>query len=465
MRHNLDMDFDLPESGPTAEPADHHRPGPGWVFFILVLLFAIGSQLPGYISKEPEEKKEQAYRQVGTALKLQFLSAESAKAITSTEAPPLDIAETKRRLDPYLKQNDAQASALWVATQQAAGKKIDPKDLVPLERSQIPYFKSIARVYQTEKFTEAEADALAKELTKGITGKISAVEAYRRAGVKKPIERVFTPWELHRSNLFVLIMLMVLGLAVVLWIIYGAMRAQGKLIPAGPPTGHLTAQDADRFAFKAGTMLLLPMAVPFLISPFFSKDSGPIVNLTYYAVMIVAILVVARAPVFGKTFTLRKIGWRKDRLLSDAGWGLAATIANVPVLLIVAKISDLAFQGLPEPEHPAAVAMASNPSIWTIVITMFAASIAAPIIEETMFRGFLVPALARATGGFVGAWIVGGVAFAAVHPTGIPAWLPLAAIGAMAAMLNYQTNSLVSSVFMHAFHNLATLAVALLILN
>jgi hypothetical protein len=35
----------------------------------------------------------------------------------------------------------------------------------------------------------------------------------------------------------------------------------------------------------------------------------------------------------------------------------------------------------------------------------------------------------------------------------------------MAAMLNYQTNSLVSSVFMHAFHNLATLAVALLILN
>lgn len=459
------MDFDLPESSPRQEPADRHRPGPGWAFFLLVLVFAIGSQLPDYFNRTREEKERQVYRQVATALKVQYLSTQSIRAIADGNVPAVDVAETKEMLDPYLAKGAAQAAALWVATKHTARQKIAAADLVPLEKSKEGYFNSMARVYRAEKLSEPEATALAKELSKGISGRIAAVVAYEKAGLADPAARVFSQWELHRMTVFALLLLLVIGAGVLLWIVYGAMRAQGRFKPSGHPVGELSAPDADRFAFKAGVMLLLPFAVPFLLLPFVKKDSGPVVNLVYYAAMIVAVLLIARAPVFGKRFRLRQIGWRKDRLLADAGWGLAAAIANVPILFFVAKISELAFRGLPPPEHPSTVAISNNPSLWTILITLFAASIAAPIIEETMFRGFLVPALSRITGGFVGGWIVGGVAFAAVHPTGIPAWLPLATVGAMAAALNHQTGSLVSSVFMHAFHNLAILTLAVFVLG
>jgi membrane protease YdiL (CAAX protease family) len=53
--------------------------------------------------------------------------------------------------------------------------------------------------------------------------------------------------------------------------------------------------------------------------------------------------------------------------------------------------------------------------------------------------------------------------FAMVHPTGVPAWPALAAIGAMAALLTFQTRSLVPSIVMHAVHNGTLLLLNLLL--
>lgn len=43
--------------------------------------------------------------------------------------------------------------------------------------------------------------------------------------------------------------------------------------------------------------------------------------------------------------------------------------------------------------------------------------------------------------------------FAAIHPTGIPAWLALATTGAFAAITVHQTGSLVPAIVLHGIHN------------
>jgi membrane protease YdiL (CAAX protease family) len=52
--------------------------------------------------------------------------------------------------------------------------------------------------------------------------------------------------------------------------------------------------------------------------------------------------------------------------------------------------------------------------------------------------------------------------FAAVHPTGVPAWPALALIGSVMAILVYQRGSLVTSMVFHGVHNLSLVVLMLL---
>jgi len=102
--------------------------------------------------------------------------------------------------------------------------------------------------------------------------------------------------------------------------------------------------------------------------------------------------------------------------------------------------------------------MASGDSvIWFGVF--LAACVAAPIVEETMFRGVLYRHLRergihwnRALSVAVAA-VVNGVIFAAIHPQGILAIPLLATLAIGFTLAREWRGSLVSSITMHALNN------------
>jgi len=93
-------------------------------------------------------------------------------------------------------------------------------------------------------------------------------------------------------------------------------------------------------------------------------------------------------------------------------------------------------------------------SIGTVVLVALGVAVAAPIVEEIAFRGYLFPALTRWRGPWIGALacaLVFGVAHAAVYP---PQLLPMMAVfGFAACMLFWFTGSLLPCIALHALNN------------
>ena len=161
----------------------------------------------------------------------------------------------------------------------------------------------------------------------------------------------------------------------------------------------------------------------------------------------------ALVPIGGKRILPRLQGWHTDHLAKNIGWGLAASLANLPVFILLVLFSAVFFQGLPSQEHPVITQLTTRTSLWTAILLTAVASVSAPIFEETLFRGTLLPALASRFGSIVTAIVISSLLFAALHPTGPPSWLPLGGIAALSALLTYQTRSLIPSVIMHSAFN------------
>lgn len=93
----------------------------------------------------------------------------------------------------------------------------------------------------------------------------------------------------------------------------------------------------------------------------------------------------------------------------------------------------------------------AHQSTVVIMLTGFAAAVAAPVVEEIFFRGFLYRSL-RNRFGIASASIIAGVMFGAIH-TQYPLIVrpELAFFGVIAALLYERTGSLLPGIAMHSF--------------
>ncbi|MFT7633245.1 MAG: membrane protease YdiL (CAAX protease family), partial [Mariniblastus sp.] len=105
-----------------------------------------------------------------------------------------------------------------------------------------------------------------------------------------------------------------------------------------------------------------------------------------------------------------------------------------------------------------------------ILLIFLTACVAAPIVEETMFRGVLYRHLRdwssgwrRSTSVMLSA-IINGLIFASIHPQGIYGIPVLATLAIGFSLAREWRNSLIGSMTMHAIHNTAITCVSLLIL-
>ena len=106
----------------------------------------------------------------------------------------------------------------------------------------------------------------------------------------------------------------------------------------------------------------------------------------------------------------------------------------------------------------------------TIFFVFLATCVAAPVVEETMFRGVLFRHLRDLTaswklwGSVVFSAIVNGLIFALIHPQGLVAVPVLTTLAIGFTLARQWRGSLLAPMTMHAIHNFLITCVSLLIL-
>jgi membrane protease YdiL (CAAX protease family) len=120
--------------------------------------------------------------------------------------------------------------------------------------------------------------------------------------------------------------------------------------------------------------------------------------------------------------------------------------------------------------HPIQEVLA-NGNVYAIVFAVMMASICAPIVEETVFRGVFYRYLrdrsvawARWPSICVSA-LMNSLIFAAIHPQGWEAVPALAAIGVTLTLIRVWRGSLLGPMAAHCFHNTVLLGLSLLIMQ
>jgi membrane protease YdiL (CAAX protease family) len=178
---------------------------------------------------------------------------------------------------------------------------------------------------------------------------------------------------------------------------------------------------------------------------------------------------------------LRGIPWRQVR--QDIGWhvdrkpglepllGLGCYAMALPMLvlslvlyLLLTKLRDRLGWGPDEfgpsntPGHPI-VFWASHAGWWVWLEVLFVASIIAPIVEETMFRGVLYRHLRAAASGWrpalsaLGSAVMVSFVFAVIHPQGVLFIPILMALALAFALMREWRGTVLPSMIAHSINN------------
>lgn len=217
----------------------------------------------------------------------------------------------------------------------------------------------------------------------------------------------------------------------------------------------------------------------FVVAPFLAALMINSLNLTKLAwINVVQLgvffgsLIVLAWPV-GRGLTFKQvredIGWTCRNPIREVLAGFASYLAMVPVmagiLLLYAIISSQimksnseSFESTGSGGHPIVDHIATGDySIWITVALL--AVVAAPIVEETMFRGVFYRYLKDASRGrkfiisVAFACLVNGLIFASLHPQGLVGIPVLTTIAIGMSLARQWRDSLVASITMHAINN------------
>jgi membrane protease YdiL (CAAX protease family) len=178
---------------------------------------------------------------------------------------------------------------------------------------------------------------------------------------------------------------------------------------------------------------------------------------------------------------LRGIPWRQVR--QEIGWtagrqpaaepliGVGTYAAALPLVCagllvtLTLKGAQELLQGPPDPFGPSGApahpitAVANNPSPWLWVQVLLVASVAAPLVEETMFRGVLYRHLREATGraarapSVVLSALVSSFVFAVIHPQGLLGVPVLMGLALAFSLAREWRGTLVPAMIAHGLNN------------
>lgn len=266
-------------------------------------------------------------------------------------------------------------------------------------------------------------------------------------------------------------------LLVTLFVLYFLNRLRDGLGPASPHHGIY----AETFALYMLLFLGLSVGARYLIH-WLSLEQGTLAVSGLAALSSLAALVWPVLRGIPWSQVRRDIGWHTgQRPLLELLLGLGCYAMALPMLLLglllyffLTKLRDRLGGGPDEfgpsntPGHPI-VFWVGHAGWWVWLEVLFVASVVAPIVEETMFRGVLYRHLRAASSGWrpslsvVGSALVVSFVFAVIHPQGILAVPALMMLALAFTLMREWRGTLVPSMIAHGINN--AVATALLFLT
>ncbi|MCW5936936.1 MAG: CPBP family intramembrane metalloprotease [Fimbriimonadaceae bacterium] len=464
----------------TIEPGDVTGPGAPereprrfyWGWALLSILFAawIGYALTGYFS--PGESKEKDFTQERVAIRLTGVYLAALRKSGQTEAIEKveeqygkSLAEIRKNL---FEERGAQAGAaeIVLVIDALENRPPDPQALEKLAASKDTDERMFGEAFQPG-LEKTRAQELSRKLDADFFERLAGAQALEEGGLVERssrrfglVDRVSDP-ETYIPVVAVMLAapaIVVVGLVVLaLGVVFHLSKA---FKPLGTPLGEISALDADRLALRVALALLCFAIVPPMVVAFFPPGTrGSFSTFTGMLVVFGAIVFMLRIPLVGVADPWPKLVGRVRPAWQLVGLGVLGFLANLPIVILLAVGSSQLLKNLPAPSHPVTEILGRGGAFGTIGLYLLV-SLTAPLIEETMFRGMLFPALGRFMKP-VAAGLLTGLLFASVHPQGPILWASLAAVGCMACYLTYMTGSLVPALVMHSVHNAAIVTLAL----
>ena len=199
-------------------------------------------------------------------------------------------------------------------------------------------------------------------------------------------------------------------------------------------------------------------------------------SLAFFASLLALAWPVVRGHPWAKV--RRDIGWYgSDTLWFEPIAGLVTWAIALPFMLIgliitgiLIALVEFSTGTAPSPGHPIQESVMSAGGL-QIVYLFIAVSLAAPIVEETMFRGVLyahLRGISRRWSGLISvgfSMLVTSVLFAAIHPQGLVFIPPLAGLAIGFCIGREWRGSLIASVCAHGVHNALTISLSLILFS
>jgi uncharacterized protein len=331
-----------------------------------------------------------------------------------------------------------------------AGLWSDPPRLVPnaeqaLKKNLDSWFRyrSLAQLYQLQQRQEALIELRAAQqqtaeraLTNlAIVGGIPTISCFLGVGI---LLLLVGQWLVRRKQ---------------------SLLASASLLPWTVPWDGEIVWQVLIFGFFLVGQILLPLALGFLqqASGFnpagFGERARAVYILANYLLLAAGGLVVLYFSI--RAFLPLPDGWFRVKLQSRwVLWGVGGYFAALPLVILISVLNQKIWQGQggSNPILPIALEGKDNGAFFLFFVT---AAIAAPIFEEILFRGFLLPSLTRYMPVW-GAITLSSFIFALAHLS-LSEVLPLMVLGMVLGFVYSRSRNLLSSMLLHSLWNSGTL--------
>ncbi len=145
-----------------------------------------------------------------------------------------------------------------------------------------------------------------------------------------------------------------------------------------------------------------------------------------------------------------KFNWKSNWFL----WGVAGYLVATPIVIVFSVLNEKIWQGQGGSNPLLQIVLESKDSIG-LALFFLTAAVAAPLFEEFLFRGFLLPSLTR----YVPVWAaigISGLLFGVAHLS-LSEIVPLTTLGIILGIVYVRTRNLLAPMLLHSLWNSTTL--------